>query len=98
MAFGIFLRKRISRQRPNPSLRKQDIAMSLGIQNAALVRKEWNELSGRVENIGEFLGDPPRVLTKVPIVMVATANPVHIAGIERVAPLIEQCAIASTVS
>jgi len=89
--------ERVTGQRTNAALRKQDVAVPLGIGHAALIREQWRKPAGSIINVSELLGDPPRILATAPVVVVAAADPIHIAGVANIPPLVKQRAIVAAV-
>ena len=71
--------------------------MPFRIGDAAFVGEEWCELTRGVKNVGQLLNNPPGVFTAGSIVMVAAADPVHVHGIQHIAPLVEQCAVSAAI-
>src|SRR5437762_13532560 len=67
--------------------------MPFRIHDAPLVAEHRDEGAWRIKNVGQLLLEPPGVLPAAPIVVIAAAYPSESAGVEDVAPLVEDRAI-----
>ena len=77
----------------NVAVCEDHITGAIRIIHPAFVGKHGTELTGRIENVGELLGNPPTVFAPASIIVVAAAHPVQRGSIPDVAPLIEQRAV-----
>src|ERR1700677_5238928 len=71
--------------------------MTFRIGNTALVGEQRRELARSVKDIRQLLNNPPGICTAGSVVMVAATDPVHVDGIQHIAPLIEQCAVSAAI-
>src|SRR5262245_16565333 len=71
--------------------------MAFRINDAPFIGEHRDEFTRRMEYICNFLRDPPSVFAPAAVIVIAAADPVHIAGIEDVAPLIEQSPVVPTI-
>src|SRR5438477_7072196 len=85
------------RQNTDSSLHEYHVAMAFWVGHAALVTEHGNEFTRRVKNVSEFLLYPPGVLAAAAVIVIAAADPIHRAGVDRVAPLIEQRTIVASI-
>ena len=72
--------------------------MALRIAHAAFVAEHRSELAGDQERVGHLLREPPGVLAEPAVVVVATAGPVHVGGVDEVAPGVDDVAVIAAVA
>ena len=61
------------------------------------VTEHGHEFTGRVEDVGELLADPPGVFAAGPVIVIATAHPIERSGIQDVAVLIQDRAVVTAI-
>ena len=84
-------------KRAYAALREEHITVPFRVRNATFVGEQWCELTRCVKNVGQLLNNPPRVFAAGSIVMVAAADPIHVRGIQCIAPLVKQCAVSAAI-